>query len=199
MNDTFLTLKFESEGMYKEKGSKFLSFAFPVVNEEEVKEKLDYLKKKYHDARHHCYAYRIGYDQNRFRANDDGEPNHSAGDPILGQIRSHELTNVLIVVVRYFGGTKLGVGGLIQAYRTAALQAIATNEIITGIIREKMVIQFEYPVMNEVMKMIKEEDLEILDQKFDDSCEIKLQVRVAILPEVMERMQTIRNLKVLND
>jgi uncharacterized YigZ family protein len=199
MEDTFLTLKLDSEGMYKEKGSKFLAFAYPVVNEEEIKEKINALKKKYHDARHHCYAYRIGYDQSRFRANDDGEPNHSAGDPILGQIRSHELTNVLIVVVRYFGGTKLGVGGLIQAYKTAASESIANNEIITGIILEKLVIQFDYQVLNEVMKMIKEDDLEIMDQKFDSSCEIKLRVRLGVLPEVREKIQAMQNLKVLTD
>lgn len=199
MEDTFLTLKLDSEGMYKEKGSKFLAFAYPVVNEEEIKEKIDALKKKYHDARHHCYAYRIGYDQSRFRANDDGEPNHSAGDPILGQIRSHELTNVLIVVVRYFGGTKLGVGGLIQAYKTAASESIANNEIITGIIREKLVIQFDYQVLNEVMKMIKEDDLEIMDQKFDSSCGIKLRVRLRVLPEVREKIQAMQNVKVLTD
>jgi uncharacterized YigZ family protein len=190
-DDTYLTLKSKSEGLYKEKGSKFLAFAFPVQDEEEVKEKLEQLRKKYYDARHHCYAYILGQSKEFFRANDDGEPNHSAGDPILGQIRSNQLTNVLIVVVRYFGGTKLGVGGLITAYKTAAAEAIANNEIITSIIKHEISIHFDYLVMNEVMKIIKEADLEIKQQSFDNSCSMVLKVREKILGETMGKFEEI--------
>src|SRR5690606_37233297 len=138
MPDTYLTLKQCSQGIYKEKGSKFLTFAYPVQEEQEIKEILEGLKKQYHDARHHCYAYILGKDGQDFRANDDAEPGHSAGTPILGQIRSNNLTNVLVVVVSYFGGIKLGVGGLITAYKTAAAQAIAANEIVTAIVTERL-------------------------------------------------------------
>ncbi len=199
MEDTFLTLKKESEGLYKEKGSKFLGFAFPVENEEDIKPVLDSLKKKYHDARHHCYAYMLGIDKLNFRTNDDGEPNHSAGDPILGQIRSHELTNVLIVVIRYFGGTKLGVGGLIKAYKTAASEAILNSEIIIAFVKKKLVIQFDYLSMNEVMKMIKEDELEIIDQSFDISCQISVEVRLGILPGVLEKIDKMENVLLISD
>ena len=149
----------KTEGFYKEKGSKFLAFAFPVSSEEEIKEQILVLKKEYYDARHHCYAYILGKDAAHYRANDDGEPGHSAGDPILGQIRSHNLTDVLIVVVRYFGGTKLGVGGLIHAYKTAATDAIANNTIVKKIVTASIKIHFEYLSMNSVMKLIKDYDL----------------------------------------
>lgn len=191
MDDTFLTLKTTSEGLYKEKGSKFLAFAFPVNDESEVKEHLDMLKKKYYDARHHCYAYILGKDQEQFRANDDGEPNHSAGDPILGQIRSANLTNTLIVVVRYFGGTKLGVGGLITAYKTAAAEAISANEIITDIVTGKITFQFDYLDMNDVMRLIKDYDLQILQQQFDNTCRIRLRVRQALMEEVESKLADI--------
>ena len=130
MKDSFLTISGKSEGLYKDRGSKFLSFSFPVSSEEEINQRLDEVRKKYHDARHHCYAWMLQPDQSKSRANDDGEPNHSAGDPILGQIKSFELTNTLVVVIRYFGGTKLGVGGLINAYKTAAAN---TNLMISSI------------------------------------------------------------------
>ncbi|GGZ14348.1 hypothetical protein GCM10007049_02760 [Echinicola pacifica] len=195
MDDTFLTLKEDSESIYKEKGSKFLAFAYPVDHEEDIKEKLDALRKKYYDARHHCYAYMLGKDQTQFRANDDGEPNHSAGDPILGQIRSYNLTNVLIVVVRYFGGVKLGVGGLISAYKTAASYAIEENEIITAIVTQKIQFQFEYLDMNEVMRLIKDYELEIITQDFDNTCHMKLRVREGVLPEVLAKMEDIPSVK----
>lgn len=195
MDDTFLTLKEDSESIYKEKGSKFLAFAYPVDHEEDIKEKLDALRKKYYDARHHCYAYMLGKDQAQFRANDDGEPNHSAGDPILGQIRSYNLTNVLIVVVRYFGGVKLGVGGLISAYKTAASYAIEENEIITAIVTQKIQFQFEYLDMNEVMRLIKDYELEIITQDFDNTCHMKLRVREGVLPEVLAKMEDIPSVK----
>ncbi|MDN3667929.1 YigZ family protein [Echinicola jeungdonensis] len=195
MEDTFLTLAEDSEGLYKEKGSKFLAFAFPVSDEEEIKEKLDGLRKKFHDARHHCYAYILGKDQDTFRANDDGEPNHSAGDPILGQLRSNNLTNALIVVVRYFGGTKLGVGGLISAYKTAAAEAIAANQIIEDVITKTVRFRFDYLDMNDVMRLIKEKDLKIKKQDFDNTCLMSLSVREALLDEVLERLKDIPSVK----
>ena len=177
MPDTYLTLKSESQGLYKEKGSKFLAFAYPVESEQEIKEILETLKKQYHDARHHCYAYILGKDGQDFRANDDGEPGHSAGDPILGQIRSNNLTNTLIVVVRYFGGTKLGVGGLVTAYKTAAADAIAANEIITAVVTERVDFDFDYLDMNEVMRLTKLLDLKVINQHFDNRCSMTLEVR----------------------
>jgi len=191
MPDTYLTLKSESQGLYKEKGSKFLAYAYPVDNEQQIKEILDTLKKQYYDARHHCYAYILGKDGQDFRANDDGEPGHSAGDPILGQIRSNNLTNALIVVVRYFGGTKLGVGGLITAYKTAAADAIAANEIITAIVTEKVSFDFDYLDMNEVMRLIKALDLKIIDQHFDNRCSMTLEVRQALLKEAADQLSEI--------
>ncbi|WP_200976792.1 YigZ family protein [Echinicola sp. 20G] len=198
MEDSFLTLKTDSEGLYKEKGSKFLAFAYPVSDEDEVKEKLEALKKKYYDARHHCYAYILGKDQDTFRANDDGEPNHSAGDPILGQIRSNNLSNVLIVVVRYFGGTKLGVGGLITAYKTAASEAIEANQIVTDIVTKTLKFQFEYLDMNDVMKLIKDYDLQIKKQDFDNICHLHLSIRETLLDEVMGILDDIPSVKMLN-
>lgn len=194
--DTYLTLKDESEGLYKEKGSKFLAFAYPVRNESEIKEKLDQLRKKYHDARHHCYAYILGKNQSIFRANDDGEPNHSAGDPILGQIRSHQLSNVMIVVVRYFGGTKLGVGGLIHAYKTAAADAIANNEIITAVLNERVKLDFEYLSMNEVMKLIKDYELQIVEQQFDNQCQLVVEVRQKLLDEITHKISDLNGVKI---
>lgn len=195
MEDSFLTLKRASEGLYKEKGSKFLAFAYPVKDEDEIKEKIEVLKKKFYDARHHCYAYILGKDQEVYRANDDGEPNHSAGDPILGQLRSNNLSNALIVVVRYFGGTKLGVSGLINAYKTSAAEAIANNEIITAIVKANLKFDFDYLDMNEVMRLIKDYDLDIENQSFDTTCQIKLAVREALLEEVSEKLKDISSVK----
>jgi uncharacterized YigZ family protein len=197
--DTYLTLKHDSEGLYKEKGSKFLSFAFPVSNEDEVKEKLDLLRKKYFDARHHCYAYVLGKDKEIFRANDDGEPNHSAGDPILGQIRSTQLTNALIVVVRYFGGVKLGVGGLISAYKAAAAEAISNNIIIEAIVKNKVKLQFDYLSMNDVMKIIKDYNLEITNQQFDNDCKISLLVREGLMGEINSKFENLKGVEFSKD
>lgn len=191
MSDTYLTLKSESQGLYKEKGSKFLAYAYPVDSEQQIKEILDTLKKQYYDARHHCYAYILGKDGQDFRANDDGEPGHSAGDPILGQIRSNNLTNALIVVVRYFGGTKLGVGGLVTAYKTAAAEAIAANEIITAIVTEKVSFYFDYLDMNEVMRLTKALDLKIIEQYFDNRCSMTLEVRQADHAELTDQLGNI--------
>lgn len=196
IKDTYLTLRNSSEGYYKEKGSKFLAFAFPVKDEDEIKERLAELRKKFYDARHHCYAYILGFGGETYRANDDGEPGHSAGDPILGQIRSNNLTNTLIVVVRYFGGTKLGVSGLIHAYKTAATEAIANNLIEVKFILAEITIRFDYPEINQVMKLIKDFDLEILSQKMEISCQMKLGVRLSIKEEVESRIMEIPKISV---
>lgn len=169
-----------------------MAFAYPVDTEEQIKEILDGLRKKYYDARHHCYAYMLGKNQDIYRANDDGEPNHSAGDPILGQIRSHQLTNVLIVVIRYFGGTKLGVGGLISAYKIAAAEAIQNNEIITAIVHSRLGVDFDYLAMNDVMKIIKDFDLQIVNQEFDNICRLEIQVREKFKALVIEKFEDIQ-------
>jgi uncharacterized YigZ family protein len=195
--DTYLTLKEDSEGFYKEKGSKFLAFAYPIQDDESVKEKIAALKKKYYDARHHCYAYILGEGGDNYRANDDGEPGHSAGDPILGQIKSNNLTNTLIVVVRYFGGTKLGVSGLINAYRTAAAGAIENNEIVEKLILDEIVIQFGYPQMNHVMKIIKDHDLIVSSQKLEMNCQMKLGVRLSIMVQVREAFSEIHSINIV--
>lgn len=195
----YLTFSIISEGLFKEKGSKFLAFAYPVKTEQEVKDILEILRKKYFDARHHCYAYMLGKNRDIFRANDDGEPNHSAGDPILGQIRSHSLTNVLIVVVRYFGGTKLGVGGLINAYKTAAAESISNNQIIEAEDRQELILHFGYPEMNQVMKLVKDYDLEIAAQKFDNNCEINLSVSDGIWEIVYAKAKEMDGVVIVGD
>ncbi len=166
------TISKESEGLYKEKGSKFISFAYPVTSEENVKERLTEIKKVFHDARHYCYAWILGMDNQKWRSNDDGEPSHSAGDPILGQIRSFGLTNVLVVVVRYFGGIKLGVGGLINAYKTAA--ELALSQVDKTPIHEVRDVSFlfDYDGISIVEKMISDFDIEVLERNFEEKCKI---------------------------
>ncbi|WP_338791643.1 YigZ family protein [Bernardetia sp. Wsw4-3y2] len=193
--DTFLTIKEPSEGEYKEKGSKFLAFAFQVRTEDEIKERLDELRKKYYDARHHCYAYQLGQNGELWRANDDGEPNHSAGTPILNQIKSFNITDVLVVVIRYFGGTKLGVSGLINAYKTSTQEALENAEIEEKIITKIISFSFDYLGMNDVMKLIKDYDLEIINQEFTNTCQMKLSVRLAIEEEVEAKLQDIKEVK----
>ena len=177
MEDSFKTIASPSNGLYKDKGSKFLSFAFPVKNEAEIKDILESVRKKYHDARHHCYAWMLGEDKDHFRVNDDGEPSNSAGKPILGQIQSKNLSNVLIIVVRYFGGTLLGVGGLIQAYKTAAKEALGSAKIIDKYIYRIYLIQFPYEDMNSVMKILKNIELDQFDQVFELDCSLKVKVK----------------------
>ncbi|MBX2843194.1 MAG: YigZ family protein [Flammeovirgaceae bacterium] len=193
--DSFLTIKTISEGVYKEKGSKFYAFAYPVSNEEEIKSAIQDLKKQYYDARHHCFAFILGIDKTNYRANDDGEPGNSAGPPILGQIRSKELTDVLVVVVRYFGGTKLGVGGLITAYKAAANDALGNAEIITKYLEKRFRVEFEYPQMNEVMKLVKDFDLKIEDQYFEQDCVMKLIVREKFAKELQLKLEKIAGLR----
>jgi uncharacterized YigZ family protein len=188
----YYTLQNPTEGSYKEKGSKFLAFAYPVDSETDIKQKIEHLKKVYFDARHHCYAWMLGGDKKSFRAFDDGEPNHSAGDPILGQIRSKNLTNVLIVVVRYFGGVKLGVGGLISAYRSAAEDALNNGLIIEREVTETIIINFDYLLTSEVMRIIKEFDLKILTQAFADACEMELSVPLKQNEKLLTRLQLMK-------
>ncbi len=193
MKDTYLTLNAPSEGLYKEKGSKFLAFAYPVVSEDEIKTHLEQLRKTEHGARHHCYAWKLGTDDLLFRANDDGEPANSAGKPILGQIIKYELTDVLIVVVRYFGGTKLGVGGLINAYRTAANAAIENGEIVQKQRVNHYQLHFTYHAMNEVMSLIKELNLPNYDQEFELKCTVKVQVALGESAAFENRMDELQN------
>ncbi|WP_439129184.1 IMPACT family protein [Polaribacter sp.] len=176
--DVYKTIEKPSEEtLFKEKGSKFFGYAFPVLTEDDVKEKLELLKKKHHSARHFCYAYQIGIEQIKYRANDDGEPNNSAGLPIYGQIQSFEVTNILIVSVRYFGGTKLGVGGLISAYKTSAQLALEASEILEKTIDVQYKLKFNYDVMNAVQRVIKEKNIEIVSQKLEMDCEYVISVR----------------------
>ena len=187
MQDTYKTIAFASEEiLFKEKNSKFFGYAFPVTNEEEIKNHLEQLKKQHYSAVHNCYAFQIGTETIQYRANDDGEPNNTAGTPIYGQIQSFGLTNILVVVVRYFGGVKLGVGGLITAYRTAAQMALEASEIIEKTINVTYSITFDYKNMNKVMRVIKEKNIEIETQKMDLGCEIIISTRKKNAENVFE-------------
>lgn len=196
MDDTYKEISENGEGLYKEKGSKFIAHAFKVYSEEDVKQELENLKKRYHDARHHCYAYMIGTDKSLFRANDDGEPSGTAGKPILNQILSKELTNVCIVVVRYFGGTKLGVSGLINAYKSAAREALEDCEIIEKTIDCHYALQFEYPLMNEVMRIMKEENLEQHNPKFELNCYFEIRIRKSEADRIEEKFKNLYGLNI---
>ena len=186
--DAYRTIKHRSEGIFRDRGSKFQAFAFPVYTLDEIKKTLAELRKEYHDARHHCYAYRLGAAKEIFRANDDGEPSGSAGNPILGQIKANDLSNILIVVVRYFGGTLLGVGGLINAYRTAAANAIQDAIIITAAEQDLIGINFPYSMTNEIMKIIRDEGLKIQEQDFTENCQIKASVRKSHTEKVLGKI-----------
>ena len=187
-----------AEGLYKEKGSKFIAFAYPVRTEEAVKEIVEEIKVRYYDARHHCYAYRLGADKKKFRANDDGEPSSTAGKPILGQILSYDLTDILIVVVRYFGGIKLGVSGLINAYRAAAADAIGHARIVEKTDDEVFRIKFDYTVMNEVMRVVKEEEPEVMFRDFSMECRMTLSIRKQNAFRLSSRLQQIESLSFEN-
>lgn len=193
---SFRTLEKPSEGLFKDKGSKFLAFAYPVKTEEDIKTHLGALRKKYFDARHHCYAWMLGADKSRFRAVDDGEPNHSAGDPILGQIRSYELTNILIVVVRYFGGVKLGVGGLINAYRAAAGDALNKASVVVEEVRQEMDLTYDYTFSPEVMRLVKDFELNILAQGFSEKGFMKVAVRMAVKDKCVEQLKLLQAMKI---
>lgn len=178
MNDIYKTIASPSEEiLFKEKNSKFFGYAFPVTSEEEIKNYLDILRKQHFGAVHFCYAFQIGTDKIQYRANDDGEPSNTAGAPIYGQIQSFGLTNILVVVVRFFGGIKLGVGGLISAYRISAQMALEASEIIEKTINIHYIVSFDYKNMNKVMRVIKEKNLEIISQNMNESCEIEIATR----------------------
>ena len=186
--DSYRTIRTLAEGTYSEKRSKFLAFAMPVRSVEEVKQFVAEYQKKYYDARHVCYAYMLGAERTEFRANDNGEPSGTAGKPILGQINSNELTDILIVVVRYYGGVNLGTSGLIVAYREAAADAIAHSEIETRQIEEVITYSFAYPMMNDVMRIVKEMQPRILSQTYDNTCEIKLSIRKSEAEQLKSRL-----------
>lgn len=179
--DTFKSIAGESEGLFKDNGSRFIALAYPIENEAEVKEIVSRLKKEYHDARHHCYAYRLGYKAEVFRANDDGEPSGSAGRQILGQIDSAGLSDILVVVVRYFGGIKLGIPGLIRAYKTSTADAIANATIIEKVASRCFSLQFDYLSMNSVMKVLKSLSIVTKDQQFDTQCSLIANVRLSVV------------------
>ncbi len=190
--DNYLSIAAPSEGLYKEKGSKFIAFAYPVEEEEKAKEIIADLKKEYFDARHHCYAYRIGHTGDQWRMNDDGEPSSTAGRPIFGQLLSNELSDILVVVVRYFGGIKLGVPGLIRAYKSATADAIANAEIIEKIAGEFFIITFDYLQMNDVMKVLKDMNITPISQDFDLTCTMEVRVRLTQIEQFRESLKNIQ-------
>jgi uncharacterized YigZ family protein len=194
-SDTYKTIKSSAEGIYKEKGSRFVSIAMPFSDPEEIKPIIDKIRKEHHEARHNCYAYMIGNDRTIWRANDDGEPSGTAGRPILGQINSHALTNILIVVSRYFGGTLLGVSGLINAYRSAALSAIQKAQVIELTLQDYYEITYPYISMNDVMRVLKEENVGQKAQSLDIECSILLNFRVSRKEKVLSRLSRIEGLK----
>lgn len=188
-SDAYRTIEDPAEAVFKDKGSRFLAYAWPVAREDEIKPYLEQLRKKYYDATHHCYAWRLGAEGEFSRSNDDGEPSGSAGRPILGQLLSNDLTNVLIVVVRYFGGTKLGVAGLINAYREASREVIANARIIERTVDAVFVIRFAYPAMNDVMRIVKDMAPRIVSQKFDNVCEMEFSIRRNHEAQLRERLE----------
>lgn len=188
VQDTYKTIADVSEGLYTEKRSKFIAVALPVKTVEEIKEHLEVYQKKYYDARHVCYAYMLGHERKDFRANDNGEPSGTAGKPILGQINSNELTDILVIVVRYFGGIKLGTSGLIVAYKAAAAEAIAAATILEKTVDDEVTVLFEYPFINDVMRIVKEEEPEIVHQSYDMDCRMTLRIRRSCMPRLRERL-----------
>ena len=197
MEDTYRTIRDLSEGYYTEKRSRFLSFALPVRTPDEVKTQVDAYRKKYYDARHVCWAYMLGPDRTTFRANDDGEPSSTAGKPILGQINSNNLTDILIIVVRYFGGIELGTSGLIVAYRTAAAEAIAAAHIEERTVDETITITFEYPHLNSVMRIVKEDKPDVLAQSFELTCDMTLRIRQSRMDALKSRLLKVDSLRIV--
>lgn len=193
--DTYKTIVAPAEGIYTEKRSKFIAMAFPVRTVDEIKVHLEACQKKYYDARHVCYAYMLGHERKDFRANDNGEPSGTAGKPILGQINSNELTDILIVVVRYFGGIKLGTSGLIQAYKAAAAEAIAAVEFVERTVDDVVSFLFEYPFMNDVMRVVKEMNPEIVQQAYDMDCSMTLRIRRSLMPALKARLEKVETLR----
>jgi len=192
--DTYKTIGMPSEGFYKEKGSKFIAYAYPVSNEQQIKEITTQLKKEHHSARHHCYAWRLGAEHQVFRVNDDGEPTGTAGRPIFNQIQQHELTNILVVVVRYFGGILLGTSGLTNAYKQATSDVLSHSAIVEKIIETSIEINFDYLAMNDFMVVLKEYQLEMKESHFDLTCRAKILVRKQLTAIVIEKLGKIENL-----
>ena len=194
-SDTYQTIAAPSEGIYTEKRSKFIAMALPVHTVDEVKTMLDTYQKKYYDARHVCYAYMLGHERKDFRSNDNGEPSGTAGKPILGQINSHNLTDILVIVVRYFGGIKLGTSGLITAYRAAAAQAIGAAMVVQKTVDVELSFFFEYPMMNDVMRIVKEEGPSIVSQGYDTDCSMTLRIRRSLMPRLRQRLAKVETLR----
>lgn len=199
MNDIYRTIAENNKAIYTEKRSKFIAYAFPVQTVDEVKTEIDKLRKEYYDARHVCWAYMLGADRKEFRANDDGEPSGTAGKPILGQINSNELTNILIAVVRYFGGIKLGTSGLIVAYREAATEVLAGAEVIERTVDMQVSFGFEYPFMNDVMKIVKDMEPAIISQIYDMNCSMMLEIRKAQFDELRSRLEKVETLRFIEE
>lgn len=197
--DTYKTIAAPAESVYTEKRSKFIAIALPVRTLAEIKAYLDEYQKKYYDARHVCYAYMLGAERKEFRANDNGEPSGTAGKPILGQINSNELTDILVIVVRYFGGIKLGTSGLIVAYKTAAAQALSEAQIIEKTVDEQVTVVFEYPFMNDIMRIVKEESPEILNQSYDMDCVMTLRIRKSQMPRLRMRLEKMETARISDD
>ncbi|MEJ8762391.1 YigZ family protein [Phocaeicola sp. HCN-40430] len=197
--DTYKTIAAPAESVYTEKRSKFIAIALPVRTLAEIKAYLDEYQKKYYDARHVCYAYMLGAERKEFRANDNGEPSGTAGKPILGQINSNELTDILVIVVRYFGGIKLGTSGLIVAYKTAAAQALSEAQIIEKTVDEQVTVVFEYPFMNDIMRIVKEESPEVLDQSYDMDCVMTLRIRKSQMPRLRMRLEKVETARISDD
>lgn len=193
-SDSYLTIEAPAEALYKDKGSRFLAFAYPVANEEQIRERVDALRKKYFDATHHCYAWRLGPSGDSFRAVDDGEPSSTAGRPILGQMLSRNVTNALIVVVRYFGGTKLGVPGLIAAYRESAAAALDASSVVERTVDAVLEIGFGYLVLNDVMRIVKEMQPQVLAQRFDNACTMTLAIRSSTEEPLRKRLAGVEGL-----
>jgi uncharacterized YigZ family protein len=193
-SDIYKTIKASSEGIYKEKGSRFVSIAIPVSDQEDIKPLIDSIRKEHHLARHHCFAYMLGHERNIWRVSDDGEPSGTAGRPIMGQINSFGLTNVIIVVSRYFGGTLLGVSGLINAYKTSAMSALKSAEIIEKTVQEYYEITYPYISMNDVMRILKEENIGQSGQMFDLECRILVNFRLSVKEKFLKRLARIEGL-----
>ena len=196
IKDSYKTIKESSEGFFKDRGSKFFGYAYPYTSEQELKAKIEELKKEHHTARHHCYAYRFKQDYSVYRANDDGEPTNAAGKPILGQIDAKDLTNVAVVVVRYFGGTKLGVGGMMNAYKTAALEALSNAEILECTIDDIFEVSFGYPEMNTVMRFMKDLGVEIVSQHMEIDCKIQFAIRKKEADKAKAKFTGLKNISI---
>ncbi|HNW98982.1 MAG TPA: YigZ family protein [Bacteroidales bacterium] len=194
--DTYQTIEKYSEGTFRDRGSKFIGRAYPVTTEDEAKNILSEIRKKYHDANHHCYAYRIGFDKSTFRTNDDGEPSGTAGRPIFGQIQSKDLTNILIIVTRYFGGTLLGVSGLINAYKTSAAEALLNANIITKNVYDVYEITYDYAIMNEVMKMLKDKHADIISTNFEMTCNVVFKIRKSLSDMIYEYFKKLNSVTI---